>query len=262
MMIQTQRRIDRSIKRGWVGLLFFFGLMAGGCAGVNVPDPAVRYIAFGDSTTSGPNDLNYWNFLAEKIGQPAEWFANEGNGGESSSEGLERLKGLIERELYPNAQVLLYWQGGDDLISFIKNRDPLLALFPNAENYPYTSQLEAELDRIQGNIEQSITLAQDAGLDVYVATYYLLKENKRCKPAVLEILLAPQAAIANQYLDRLNDRIRLSAQNTGAVLVDVEPISPTLLADPNNYTDCNHLSDQGNRQVADVFYAVLVPVTE
>jgi hypothetical protein len=261
-MFQMLQQVCYSKKTLAIGSLFLVGFMLGGCAGVGIPDPAVRYIAFGDSTTSGPNDQNYWNFLAEKIGQSADRFANEGNGGEGSSEGLDRLKNLIEQGLYPNAKILLYWQGGDDLIGFIKNRDPLLTLSPNTENYPYASQLDAELDRIQANIEQSITIAQDAGLDVYVTTYYFLKENKQCKPAVLDILLAPQADIANVYLDKLNDRIRLAAQNTGSVLVDVETQSQALLSDPANYADCNHLSDQGNRIVADVFFAVLVPVTD
>ena len=246
-----------------IGFVMVLGwLTLSGCADIGLPDPAVRYIAFGDSSTNGPNELNYWNFLAQKIDQPVDRFANEGNGGENSSEGFERLKELLEQGLYPNAQVLLYWQGGDDLIGFIENRDPLLVYSPNNENYPFKDDLEIELDRIQGKIEQSIALGQDARLQVYVANYYFLMKNIRCKPGLLGILAQTQADNANVYIVKLNERIRLAAQNRGAILVDVETQAQALLADRNNYHDCNHLSDQGNRIVADVFFAVVEPVID
>lgn len=252
--------ILKRLTIGFVVLLWWLTL--GGCADIGLPDPAVRYIAFGDSSTNGPGDLNYWNFLAEKIDQSTDRFANEGSGGESSSEGLERLRDLLERELYPNAKVLLYWQGGDDLIRFIKDRDPLLVYSPNDENYPFKNDLESELDTIQNNIEQSIALGQNAGLKVYAATYYFLMRNMQCKPAILGILVGTQADHANDYIVKLNERIRQAVQNRDAVLVDVETQALFFLEDRNNYHDCNHMSDRGNRIVADVFFTVLDPVAD
>ena len=59
-----------------------------GCQTVPLPDPAVRYIAFGDSTTASPADRQYWEFLRDDLGLPADSFAGQGQGGEPTSEGL------------------------------------------------------------------------------------------------------------------------------------------------------------------------------
>ena len=44
----------------------------------------------------------------------------------------------------------------------------------------------------------------------------------------------------------LNDRIRAAAANARALLVDVGASAGVLAADPANYFNCNHLSEQGN----------------
>ena len=69
-----------------------------------MPDPNVRYVAFGESTTAGPSERDYPDILREKLDQPPETFSNEGLGGESTEEGLERLADLIDRGLFPNAR--------------------------------------------------------------------------------------------------------------------------------------------------------------
>jgi hypothetical protein len=260
-MTQKWRAIKYKLGSA-TGIMIAIGLLIGGCADITLPDPAVRYIAFGDSASNGPNEKNYWNFLAEKISQSSDRFANEGNGGEDTTEGVTRLQTLLADSIYPNAQVLLYWQGGDDLIDFLKTYDPLLVYSPDADDFPYKTQLQTHLDAVQARIEQSIALGQNAGLTVYVATYYYLMKNMKCKAAIFGFLLDTQAAHANAYLAKLNERIRLAVQNRQAVLVDVETQAQALLADRANYYNCNHLSDQGNRVVADVFYAVFTPVTD
>jgi lysophospholipase L1-like esterase len=222
-----------------------------------MPDPNVRFIAFGDSTTAGPTDRQYWQILQEKLNQPPEAFAGQGQGGETSAEGITRLQDLIDRGIYPNAQVLLYWEGGDDLVEFVKDKDPLLLLSPGDQNYPFATQLNDKLATLQTNIEQAISMAQNAGWKVYVATYYPLEENKPCKALPLPLLLAPQAINANAYVIKLNERIRQAAANRSATLVDVATIAESLKSDPANYVDCNHLSDQGNELVADLFFRVI-----
>ncbi len=240
----------------YLTLLFLFFIFTG-CSDVIVPDPNVRYIAFGDSTTAGPTDRNYWHILQEKIGQPADAFAGQGNGGENSTDGLARLESLLSADIYPNAQVLLYWEGGDDLVEFIKKHDPLLLLSPDSSDYPYAADLKTTLDQLQSNIEQAIQTAHDAGLTVYVATYYPMMKNAKCKALPIPILLPSQAVNANLYVVHLNDRIRLAVQNGAAVLVDVGAHSDFFLQDPSNYYDCNHLSETGNTYVADLFAAAI-----
>jgi len=241
-------------------LVLFVGTLIplySGCSGLTGPDPNVRYIAFGDSTTAGPNDKNYWDFLREKLGEPADAFAGQGEGGEKSDEGLTRLNDLLANGLYPNAQVLLYWEGGDDLVELVRQYDPLLLLSPDDPNFPFTTTLDQKLSTIQANIEAAIQAGHDAGLTVLAATYYYLEPNIFCKFMPLQFLTPDQAARANAYVVKLNIRIRQAVNNQNAILVDVETIGPALTQDPANYTDCNHLSDKGNAQVADLFLTQL-----
>lgn len=222
-----------------------------GC-GQLLPDPAVRYVAFGDSSTAGPGDTDYWEYLPQDLDLPADAFAGQGRGGETAAEGLPRLRDLLDSGLYPNAEVLLFWEGGGSILQFVRDHDPILVLSPDADDYPFAADLAAALDQVQADIEQAVELAQQANLAVYVATYYPLSPGP-CDPALLGILTAPQAARANEYLDLLNERIRQAAADTGAILVDVATRADDFTATFANYADCNHLSAQGNRIAADLF---------
>lgn len=244
--------------RGRIRLLVLLpaALAAAGCAAT--ADPAVRYIAFGDSTTAGPADTQYWEFLRDDLGQPADSFAGAGQGGESTTEGLDRLRGILDDGLYPNAMVLLYWEGGNDLIAFVHDHDPLLALSPSAADYPFAAELATSLDSTQANIEEAIWLGRGAGLAVYAATYFHLNAAAgQCKPALLGVLLPAQEARVTEYIQLLNDRIRIAAANAGAVLVDVAQQADAIAADPANYVNCDHLSDRGNQLVAGIFRAAI-----
>ena len=233
-------------------------LLAVGCNGPLLPDPAVRYIAFGDSSTAGPASINYWQYLQQDLDQPPAAFVSQGKGGETTAEGLPRLQDLLDREIYPNAQVLLFWEGGGDILGFIRDHDPLLATSPNDSDYPFADDLAAALDQTQANIEQAIDRAQQAGLQVYVATYYYLAPGQ-CRPALLNVLLPEQANRANEYVRLLNERIRHAADNAGARLVEVGAQAEILAADLANYFDCNHLSEKGNRAVANLFLQAIRP---
>lgn len=248
----------RRPRNGFRGIaVSFLLILCGGCSEMLVPDPNVRFIAFGDSSTASNAEADYWEYVRDKLAEPADSFAGQGQGGETAAEGLPRLEQLISSDIYPNAQVLLYWQGGDDLIRFVQNRDPLLVLSPDSEDYPYTAALTTKLDEIQHTIERAIQAGQGAGWRVYVMTYYLLKENQPCRPLPLPVLLAPQAANANAYVVRLNDRIRRAANNRQATLIDVAALDPALRSNAANYANCNHLSAQGNERVADLVTSVL-----
>ncbi|MGB2987678.1 MAG: SGNH/GDSL hydrolase family protein [Phycisphaerae bacterium] len=236
---------------------------AGGCVQIRVPDPEVRYIAFGDSATSNGSMRPYPDILADRLGEPSEAIANEGESGESTEEGLTRLEALLSNEIFPNAEVLLYWEGGNDITEFIKAHDPFLLLSPDDPDYPFADALTQRLDEAQGNIESAIVTASNAGLDVYVATYYFLREEVgECDPLPLDLLLPPQAQRANAYLLRLNQRIREAVVNQEAILVDVGAENEVIGADPDNYVDCNHLSERGNSIVAELFFEAITASTD
>jgi lysophospholipase L1-like esterase len=232
-----------------------------GCTGVAplVPDPAVRYVAFGDSSTAGTGgEQGYPELLAALLGEPLNAIANQGTDGESTADGLERVRELIERGIYPNAEVLLYWEGGADLIALMRELDRLLLFSPRAADYPFAARLEQALDRIAANVEAAITAGQAAGLTVYVATYFSLREaTTACDPLPLDVIVPAQARNANDYVDLLNERIRAAATRTGAGLVDIAAADAALQADAANFVNCNHLSSQGNAIVAEIFRAAL-----
>ncbi len=266
-IISAKRRTERIGRLGpiihrSVGTVFSLALF---CSGIGcsendllVPDPAVRYLAFGDSATSGPANRDYPDILVELLGQAPETFAKQGKGGETTSEGLERLRQLISLKIYPNAHTLLYWEGGADIIDLIQEVDGLLLFSPTASDYPDSERLLETLDDIQADMETAITEGQAAGLTVYVATYFSLREAlAQCDPLLLNIILPSQARNANDYISLLNERIRQAAVNQGATVVDIASADDILQADDANYFNCNHLSEQGNEIVARLFAEAL-----
>ncbi|MBI4717884.1 MAG: SGNH/GDSL hydrolase family protein [Planctomycetes bacterium] len=233
-----------------------------GCVGIPVPRPEVRYLAFGDSATDGPADRDYPDILRQRLGETPERFANEGHGGDTSAEGLDRLRGLLDDGLYPNAQVLLLWLGGTDVIRFIRQYDPLLLRSPDDPDFPFTAELTAALDATQANIDAALELAGARSLTAYVATYFPIRSDlQSCDALFLRFIVPAQADRANVYINRLNDRIRSAAADAGATLVDIAAVTD-IAADPANYHDCNHLSTAGNELVAARFADVVTPVGE
>jgi len=229
-------------------------LLVGGCVDIRVPDHNVRFIAFGDSATAGPSTRDYPDILREHLGFEPEAFANEGSSGETSEEGLVRLDSLLADGIYPSAVALLYWEGGNDVTDFIEEHDRLLLFSPDDEDYPLAEELAQQLDATQANVESAITAGQDAGLEVFVATYYFVREEaQECDPLPLNLMLAWQAERSNTYVARLNERIRNAVAAQGAILVDVAMLDDVIRPDPQNYFNCNHLSEQGNEIVADLF---------
>ena len=157
-------------------LLNLYAMFWFGCAEVPVPDPSVRYIAFGDSSTAGPSERDYCDILRELLAEPTEAFVNQGVGGEAASDGLQRLRSLLDQGIYPNAHTLFYWEGGTQIIELIAEVDPLLLLGPEGAGYPYSRRLNQALDDIQGRIEAAIETAHGGGLTVYVATYFMIPQ--------------------------------------------------------------------------------------
>jgi hypothetical protein len=261
--IEAPRRQRRSGRYRAVTSFVLLLALVGSVAGCNenmplIPDPAVRYIAFGDSSTSGRSGRSYPEILTGLLELPAGAIANQGSDGETTRQGLDRLRQLLSRGIYPNAKTLLYWEGGADIIAFMREFDRLLLISPLAPDYPYSTQLADKLDQTQANIEAAIAEGQMAGLTVYVGTYFSLRETTaRCDALPLEVILPGQAHNANGYVSLLNERIRQAAINRGATLVDVAAADDVLHADDANFVNCNHLSEKGNEIVAQLFFEAL-----
>ncbi len=247
-------RVNRAVGAGWWMVAALGTQLAAGCVELRLPDPDAVYVAFGDSATHGPSERDYPDILRERLGASAGSMANEGRGGETAQEGVDRLRGLLANEIFPNAEYLLYWEGGNDITDFIQDVDPLLLFSPDDPDYPFATRLNAELDSIAAAIRTAIRAGQDAGLRVHVATYFFLRENVGDCPALLfNIVLPAQAENANDYITRLNARIRQAVRDRGATLVDVADEDERLRDDPANYFNCNHLSERGNDIVAALF---------
>jgi len=255
-MIDTKKRIA-----GCIAALPI--MLAVGCDSTNAafrqPQPAVWYLPFGDSTTAGPSTRDYTEFLSEKLNTSADRVANEGRGGETTEEGLIRLDELLRFDLFPNAKVFIYWEGGNDINDFIGSVDPFLLFSPDDQDYPYPSRLSEALTNITENIKRAIETANDAGMDAYVVTYFPLATNLgECPALPFDIIFPGQAFNANIYIRRLNDAIRNAASETNATVIDVAAIGNDLVADPANFFNCNHMSAVGNEIVAELIADELV----
>jgi lysophospholipase L1-like esterase len=225
-----------------------------GCASqptMRSPEPDVRLVAFGDSATRGPAGADYTGLLPFLLGVPASAVSNEGLSGETTDAGLRRLGVLIDGTIFPNADTLIYWQGGTDLVDFITSRDPELQLLAEPADSDLRAALEAELTRIGENIAAGVELGRTAGWTVYLATYYPPAPGLPCPVGESEVIRPEDAPALDAYVDALNARIRTVAADSGATLVDVADLGEALLANPLNYFNCNHLSALGNAQVAE-----------
>ena len=237
-----------------IALLILVAL--GGCNGTplfQLPDPAVRVIAFGDSTTDGPSDKQYTEFLQENPAIDPAAITNAGMGGETTTDGLPRLQQLLDSGLFPNAEIVIIWEGGNDLIDFIQQRDPFIAVPPESPLFLFGPQLAELLAHVQANLVQMIAASRNAGATPILVTYFFIPEDPiDCGLSPLPTLLPAQAITANGYVERLNTLIRDVGASETVAVVDVAALDAALRADIANYTNCNHLSANGNALAADM----------
>lgn len=223
------------------------GVDCGNGVGFRLPDPNVRVIAFGDSTTAGPSTMQYVEYLPDLLSEPANAFSNEGMGGETTTDGLVRLQALLDGGYLPNADTIIIWEGGNDVIDFIQAHDPLIAISPNDGLYPFSDDLQQQIDATTANLINEIGAARTAGLNVFIATYFFIPEEIfDCNATPLDVIFPGQARVANDYTERLNQAIRDVATAQQATLIDIAALDATLRGDLANYENCNHLSAAGN----------------
>jgi hypothetical protein len=228
-------------------------VVVGGCTEIRVRDERVTYVALGDSSTAGPSSRNYPDILIDLLDEPATSFANEGESNSTTARGIERIDEILEGDYYPNAEVWLYWLGGADITEFMLDVDPLLLVPPSAGDYPFDGSLQRRLDEIDGNLAEGVQRIQATGATVYMATLYLVREDvDECDPLPLNVIVAEQARVANEYI--VHERIRDVAARTGAILVEIVAEDADIRSSEDNYFNCNHLSASGNEIVARVFF--------
>jgi hypothetical protein len=232
-------------------------LIAVGACGPR-PDPAVRFIAFGDSSSDGPAEPDYPDVLRERLGEPPEALAVEVSGGETAEAGRDRFRDIMELGLFPNAHTLLYWEGAASVLKRAVQLDPLFTLSPLDPGYPHAQELTRLLDGAESAITDVLTMARDAGMSVYVATYFPPPDfSTLCRALPTIIYLPQQGRVAAGYVELLNERIRRAAQAAGATVVDVASLRDEFRANPRYYYDCNHLSAAGNTRVAELFEQII-----
>ena len=156
---------------------------------------------------------------------------------------------LCVRQTFPNAETLIIWQGGTDVIHFVASKDSGLQLSPADVAYPLRKQLMSLLDLIEGNLGEMVARGTGAGWKVYLVTYYPMSIEKACAQLGLE-LDAQRGQVIDSYLSALNERIRRAVKQHGAGLIDVAAIGEELKSDAGNHFDCNHLSQHGNARVS------------
>ncbi|GGI98260.1 arylesterase [Shewanella hanedai] len=108
------------MTKRWLGLLCIACLFLQGCSGPKLEPLSANgdILAFGDSLTygKGANDGgDYPAVLSELTGLSV---INAGVSGETTTQGLARLRGLLEQS---SPQLLILLEGGND---FLRNTDP------------------------------------------------------------------------------------------------------------------------------------------
>ena len=213
-------------------------LLLSGCVNYDA-----RIVAFGDSATAG-----YAPFLHQYLEANQNEVANEGRGGETSDKGVERLREIISFGTYPNNEVFIYWEGGNNLIDWLQEHDPLLQFSPSDPEYPLFSELIDLLGNIRNDLATAVELCHNQGWKVYVGSYVPFVPDITCSP-LGRPMTEVEVDVANLYQNLINEVIS-DMTNNGATFIDAG--NHLALSDPAMYQNCNHLNDDGNRIFAEI----------
>jgi len=221
------------------------------------PRPSVILVCFGDSATKGAVDQHYPSYIEEWINPSEDDVANEGKSGETSGEGLSRLRDIIDSEKFPNAQVYAYWEGGNDLVDTITELDPFLIWDPARSWYPFRAELDDILSNIKENLRQGIQKIRETDAQPILGTYYYLMAFKKCKFSPIHFLFPFMVRKANHYVDQLNNVIYELADEENVPLADINKELGTMSY--WSYHDYNHANALGNRLIAEVWLEAADP---
>ena len=224
------------------------------------PRPSVILVCFGDSATKGAVDQHYPGYIEEWINPGDDDVANEGKSGETSSEGLNRLRNIINSNEYPNAQVYAYWEGGNDIVDAISQVDPLLIWDPARSWYPFREQLATLLAIVKENLRQGVAKIRETDATPVLGTYYYLMAFKKCKLSPFHFLFPLQVRRTDHYVDELNQVIYELADEENVPLADIHSELGRMMY--WHYHDFNHANAEGNRLIAEVWFEAVDPFLE
>jgi len=218
-------------------------------------------VCFGDSATAGASHLSFPDYLEFFIEPGDGEVSNEGESGETTADGLWRMLGYLITFKYVDSKVWTYMEGGNDLIDWVIDADPLLLYDPLDPDYPLRDELNQKLNEIKKNLRSGI---QDihfwTSAEVVLGTYYYLSSYTICDPSPIGFLTPAMAEKANHYVDELNDQIRDLAAEEGVPLADLNEIFGDFGGHNLFYHDCNHVNDLGNFFVALAWWLQIAPL--
>ena len=199
-----------------------------------------KVVCFGDSMVAGPSELTFPDYL-EFFVEPGDGeVVNEGQGGETTGEGYWRAMWLVISLQYHDADVWIYWEGGNDIIDWVEANDPYMLYNPADPNYPLRDDLDDQLARTKSNIAMTINTIQLTGAEVVIGTYMELVPWLPCDPSPIGFMTPGMIKKANAYLEELNGIIREVAAEEGVVLHDVRNTLGFVSGHLINYHDCLH----------------------
>ena len=164
----------------------------------------------------------------------------------------------IEFDIYPHAEVLIYFLGGADIIDFVGSNDPGLATAPGDPEYPFTEELDGLLEDMRAAMSETLELSIGRGYRTLVVTYFSLPPGVTpCDALGGNKLDRTEALRVNEYVELLDELIADLAGELQLSVVDLRLADDALAQDLGNFADCTHPSESGAAIVAGQFAEVL-----
>lgn len=195
-----------------VALVFFSGTAGGkGYAASNI-----NYIALGDSLAAGqtPNseiDFGYSDLISQELwrnGRLAFFSKDLAFPGFTTEDVLERVRSEEAREVIQQANLITVSAGANDLLRLVQS-DPAAGSLMFQQR-----QVDFSLNKARANMEKILAeiQAEAPEAEIYVMGYYFAYPHAR----------ESQKQGTAKQLDRLNDILKLTAENAGVKFISVD----------------------------------------
>ncbi|HSI66729.1 MAG TPA: SGNH/GDSL hydrolase family protein [Planococcus sp. (in: firmicutes)] len=193
--------------------LVFYSGTAGGKADAAAN---INYIALGDSLAAGqtPNseiDFGYSDLISQELwrnGRLAFFSKDLAFPGFTTEDVLERVKSDEAREVIQQANLITVSAGANDLLRLVQSNPETGSLIFQQR------QVDFSLNKARANMEKILAelQAEAPRADIYVMGYYFAYPHAR----------ESQKPGTAKQLDRLNDILRLTAENAGVKFISVD----------------------------------------